>query len=344
MSEPDNLSIVVVGNERVRVPAELPVLPVRDVVVFPGVTCRSRSAAPRSLAALEDAGDGGFLIVATQRDPSTENPALEDLHPIGCIVRVVRVIDARREGKQAIVRGRARARGSPRPPGRRPRCACASIRCRRARARAPSARPRARACVELAHRVIDLHDDYPRRVEELRGRDPDAGPARRPDRVERAAAARGADRAARRSRSPVARLAHRRAHLEREVTIAETQRALRRRAATSRSDPEQPRAPAAPAPARHRGRARRGRRRRARGRRAAREARGGEAAARRAAQADRELQRLSRAAAARARPPPDPHLPRVARRPAVVDGDRGQARPRGRARACSTTTTTTSRR
>ena len=56
------------------------------------------------------AGSGGFLIVATQKDPSTEEPGLAQLYPIACITRVVRVVDARREGKQAIVVGLLRAR------------------------------------------------------------------------------------------------------------------------------------------------------------------------------------------------------------------------------------------
>jgi len=35
---------------------------------------------------------------------------VDDLHPIGCVVRVMRVIDARQESKQAIVVGVARTR------------------------------------------------------------------------------------------------------------------------------------------------------------------------------------------------------------------------------------------
>ena len=51
LSEPDSLSIVVVGNERVRVPADLPILPVRDAVVFPGMNVPLSVGRTRSLAA-----------------------------------------------------------------------------------------------------------------------------------------------------------------------------------------------------------------------------------------------------------------------------------------------------
>ena len=51
------------GQERLELPSVLPVLPVRDLVVFPGVTVPLAIGRPRSLAALEMAGPGGFLIV-----------------------------------------------------------------------------------------------------------------------------------------------------------------------------------------------------------------------------------------------------------------------------------------
>ena len=102
-----------IGQEQVQVPTVLPVLPVRDVVVFPGVTVPLAIGRPASLAALDQAGPGGFMIVATQRDPVIEEPGLEDLYPVGCVVRVLRIIDARRDGKQAIVVGVVRTRLAP---------------------------------------------------------------------------------------------------------------------------------------------------------------------------------------------------------------------------------------
>ena len=67
-----------VGPDRVEVPTVLPVLPVRDVVMFPGVTIPLAIGRAKSLAALEHAGQGGFLIVATQRDPTTEEPSVDE--------------------------------------------------------------------------------------------------------------------------------------------------------------------------------------------------------------------------------------------------------------------------
>jgi len=104
-----SLIVEVPGSEVLEIPAVLPVLPVRDVVVYPGVTMPLAIGRPRSLAALDEAGQDGFMLVVSQHDPNTETPGLEDLYEVGTIVRVMRIIDARREGKQALVVGVARA-------------------------------------------------------------------------------------------------------------------------------------------------------------------------------------------------------------------------------------------
>ena len=226
--------ILAAGHEAIEVPSRLPLLPVRDVVLYPGVTVPLAIGRPRSLAALEDAVDG-FLIVATQRDAATENPSLEELHPVGCIVRVVRVIDAKREGKQAIVVGVARTRIVPLPPGdttnRLPIDPLDE--------REPESAERDavwQRVVSLAHRVIDLHDDYPDEWKTFVQGIPTPGlladliastlplpPEERIALLEEA--------------KPSKRLARVAEHLEREVTIAETQRALSSQSGEEQMDP-----------------------------------------------------------------------------------------------------------
>ena len=72
--ENEEQSLRISEHEQVEIPTLLPLLPVRDVVVFPGVTFPLSIGRTKSLAALDQAGEGGFLIVATQRDPATEDP------------------------------------------------------------------------------------------------------------------------------------------------------------------------------------------------------------------------------------------------------------------------------
>ncbi len=235
MGEAETKLLVTLGDERIEIPAELPVLPVRDAVVFPGVTAPLAVGRPRSLAALEAAGTGGFLVVATQRDPSTEEPRLGDLHPVACVVRVVRVLDARREGKQAVVVGVTRARLAETvvsEPALRVRVEPL------AETGGPTPEREAlwRRVTELAQRVIDLRDDLPDEWKAFVAGIPTPGllsdliastlPLPPEERVALLA-----------ETDPARRLERLAAHLEREVTIAETQKTLRSEAEPEEMDP-----------------------------------------------------------------------------------------------------------
>ena len=90
------------------VPVSVPLLPVRDVVVYPGVTVPLTIGRRSSLAALEAAGHQGFLVIGTQREAATEDPLLHDLFETGTLVKVLRVVDARPNSKQALVMGLGR--------------------------------------------------------------------------------------------------------------------------------------------------------------------------------------------------------------------------------------------
>jgi ATP-dependent Lon protease len=67
----------------------LPLLPLRDVVLFPGSIVPLLVGRERSVAALKAAADGSkMLLVAAQRDPSTAEPSAEDLYEIGTVARI----------------------------------------------------------------------------------------------------------------------------------------------------------------------------------------------------------------------------------------------------------------
>ena len=213
------------GDEHLELPIVLPVLPVRDVVVYPGVTVPLAIGRRRSLAALEQAGPEGFLLVLTQRDPATEDPDLGDLYPIGTIVRVMRIIDARREGKQALVVGVARARLGTLQ---------AQEPCMQARTEALPEPPIEggeheaawRRVVVLAQRVIDLRDDLPDEWKTFIASIPGAGMLA--DLIASNLALSPDEKIALLEEiNPTQRLLRIEAHLDREVTIAETQKMLR---------------------------------------------------------------------------------------------------------------------
>lgn len=73
---------------------ELPVLPLRDMVVFPHMVAPLFVGRERSVRAVEEAltsGDGA-LVVVTQKDPEVEWPGADDLYTVGTVVTVGRVL------------------------------------------------------------------------------------------------------------------------------------------------------------------------------------------------------------------------------------------------------------
>jgi len=67
-------------------PKRLPVLPLRDLVLFPGITLPLFVGRPRSVAAMESVlDDGGLFLAVTQRRPDLVEPTGRDLHRVGTI-------------------------------------------------------------------------------------------------------------------------------------------------------------------------------------------------------------------------------------------------------------------
>ncbi len=234
--KPTDTVRVVLGDEVLDIPAVLPVLPVRDAVVFPGVTAPLAVGRPRSLSALDVAGQGGFLVVATQRDPSLDEPGISDLYPVACIVRVVRLIDARREGKQAIVVGVARTRMGT-PTATQPTILVPIEPLPDLSMESPERESAHKRVVELAQRVIDLREDLPDDWKAFVAGIPSAGLLA--DLIASTLPLSPQEKIALLTEpDPLPRLERLARHLEREATIAEKQRSLRSETASDESDPK----------------------------------------------------------------------------------------------------------
>ena len=82
-----------------QIPESLPVLPIRDAVVFPSMILPLFVARPVSIRAIEAALDSErVLALVTQRDPDIEEPTPEDLYgfgTVGMIMRLMRLPDGR---------------------------------------------------------------------------------------------------------------------------------------------------------------------------------------------------------------------------------------------------------
>src|SRR3972149_3843384 len=74
-------------------PSVLPLLPVRDIVIFPYMTLPLFVGREASIAAVDEAlGRDRYIFLATQKDPSLEGPKPEDLYRTGPVAMLMRVL------------------------------------------------------------------------------------------------------------------------------------------------------------------------------------------------------------------------------------------------------------
>ena len=94
-----------------RQPRRPPVLPLRDVVVFPYVAMPLLVGRPASLAAIEAAaGEDGTLFLVSQRSADMEEPAAGDLNRVGVVARIVQATRQANGTARILVEGMSRAK------------------------------------------------------------------------------------------------------------------------------------------------------------------------------------------------------------------------------------------
>ena len=89
----DLISIIEEDDKTTEIPTNLPLLPVRDVVIFSDMLLPLFVGREKSVRSVEDAVSGdGFLFLATQKDPAIENPSQDDIYRTGTVGRVLRML------------------------------------------------------------------------------------------------------------------------------------------------------------------------------------------------------------------------------------------------------------
>lgn len=87
----------------------LPILPLRNMVLFPGVALPVFVGRPKSMRLIREASQRKILVgVVCQKDPDVEEPGLDDLYPIGTVAEVLRVLELPDGSTTAILQGRKR--------------------------------------------------------------------------------------------------------------------------------------------------------------------------------------------------------------------------------------------
>ncbi len=99
------------AGEVFAVPEELPVLPLRELVVFPYMVLPLFVARERSIAAIEDALAGDRLVLLTaQREGDIEEPEPDDLYRVGTVAMVMRILRMGDGRVKVLVQGLGKAR------------------------------------------------------------------------------------------------------------------------------------------------------------------------------------------------------------------------------------------
>ena len=105
--------LVIGGDRPLSIPGELPVLPLRDTVLFPNSFMPLAVAREASVRLIDEATTSGRMIgVFTQREASVEEPLLEDLYPIGTATHIHKMFKLPDGSLRLIVQGLARICGA----------------------------------------------------------------------------------------------------------------------------------------------------------------------------------------------------------------------------------------
>jgi ATP-dependent Lon protease len=105
----DLISIIEEDDKTTEIPTNLPLVPVRDVVIFSDMLLPLFVGREKSVRAVEDAANGnGFVFLATQRDAAIENPSQEDIYRTGTVGRVLRMLKLPDGRVKVLVQGLAK--------------------------------------------------------------------------------------------------------------------------------------------------------------------------------------------------------------------------------------------
>jgi len=107
----DLISLIEEDDIDVDIPLTLPLIPVRDVVIFTDMLLPLFVGRDKSVRSIEESvSKDGFILLATQKDPSIENPKADDIYRIGTVGRVLRMLKLPDGRVKALVQGITKAR------------------------------------------------------------------------------------------------------------------------------------------------------------------------------------------------------------------------------------------
>jgi ATP-dependent Lon protease len=94
-----------------QIPSELPVLPLRDIVIYPFMIVPLFVSRDRSIKAIEEAlGDNRMILLVSQKDVNKEEPKQEDLYEVGTVAIIMRMLKLPDGRIRILIQGLSRCR------------------------------------------------------------------------------------------------------------------------------------------------------------------------------------------------------------------------------------------
>jgi len=98
------------NDQQLQIPSELPVLPLRDIVIYPFMIVPLFVSREKSIRAVDEAlGENRMILLASQKDLDKEEPAAEDLYAVGTAAVIMRMLKLPDGRIRILVQGLARA-------------------------------------------------------------------------------------------------------------------------------------------------------------------------------------------------------------------------------------------
>ncbi|WP_297889923.1 LON peptidase substrate-binding domain-containing protein, partial [Sulfurihydrogenibium sp.] len=99
-------------EKNLELPSKYPLIPTRDIVVFPYMVMPLFIGRPFSINAVEEAIDNNnrYIFLALQKDKNIEEPTIDDIHPIGVVATIIRMMKLEDERVKILVQGVTRGK------------------------------------------------------------------------------------------------------------------------------------------------------------------------------------------------------------------------------------------
>jgi ATP-dependent Lon protease len=107
----DKLSEAEFGDPQMNIPPELPVLPLRDIVIYPFMIVPLFVSRDKSIRAVDEAlSKNRMILLVSQKDLDKEEPTQEDLYKVGTVAVIMRMLKLPDGRIRILIQGLSRAR------------------------------------------------------------------------------------------------------------------------------------------------------------------------------------------------------------------------------------------